>query len=271
MYRCLDFSGAITWRVDIGAGTSLDNLQPYSILALAKAENVTTQGKIYQKGAGTAAQLLEIEASAIRIISGRVTSNLQLLAPTANFPNFTRNKWCWFAGTADNTSLTNSGLWVASQNGRFTPPTSYTAQTVGSGAQGNNSTVVANIGNRTGSNIDWQGQIAFVAIYGAVLGPEEFDVIRRAVFNGQLHSPKSLPQAKLYMHLGLNGNGQQFDYSGNGNHGTVTSCTYEPVFYSIPELRRAYTQTAAAAGGGPLIRGGALIKGALIRGGRLVA
>lgn len=82
-------------------------------------------------------------------------------------------------------------------------------------------TVPLLVGNDNGLVSTWEGDIAFFAYWDDVVLTEDDYILQQY----HLHSPIKPADNSVFSHYGLQGTGNQPDWSGNGNHGTVTGAT----------------------------------------------
>lgn len=216
------FSDASTDRVDIGSNASLDNLATGTMIAWCFP--VTPGGADVISGkapAGFGAYREFAIASAnlrLSFILNRATTDLNAFSGnnviTAGQWNYYGCVWDVGGANGDQKLFVGDLTTIVAEIG------SYTIQTVGAGAQSDDSGSSQGIGNyveEAGSNFSFEGDIAFFAIWNRVLtlGELRAQQFRPHVTNGCVG----------FYHLGFNGTGTQADWSGNGNSGSVTGAT----------------------------------------------
>lgn len=211
------FGGAASDRVNVGSGTVLDNVNQGTLIALAYPTG-SGNGRFYQKGVTGQGPLFFSYGASLEIARNRATTASDALSLVSNFSAHALNQWNWYAGVW-NTGGANGDqkLYVGTLTTPFAEPSAYGTQTVGSGAEGDNSAVDAIIGNNSNAALAFPGRIACVIHYNVAL---TLGQLRAVQFGDAV-----LPGRVGYWELGWNGTGTQPDYSGNGNAGTVTGAT----------------------------------------------
>jgi hypothetical protein len=172
----------------------------------------------------------------IAVDVGRATTSLSYVSATSTL---VQNAWNYVAFTFDSAGSANELVQIYKGN-RTTLATevTYASRTDGSGALLSDATANFSIGNASGYSAAWLGTIAWFAHWNSVLTlaqvqAQQFDM--------------SFPVAKancvIFMHLGIHGaggTGTQVDWSGNANHGTVSSATVG-AHVPLPIFKRATT------------------------------
>ena len=217
------FTDAGAQIVDCGSAASLDDLTTATALYLVYCTNAapTTVRPLAAKvgpdyfipyilgSGGSNRWQIEIQ---------RATTFLIASATQANMSTFGENKWC-FIGCSYNTAGANGDqhLYHGDLITGVAEAAAYTTQTVGSGSVNSNAAANLVLGNINAANRGWPGRIALAMIFNRQLSLGEI--------NNQQFNPHVDSGCVLYIHFGRNSTGTQFDYSGNGNHGTVTGAT----------------------------------------------
>lgn len=215
--------GSTHW-INHGSGTSLDNINPVTLMAWVSVDTLEVNGErdlLFSKqtinnedGTGffvgratpTPVMLALIETEDIRC---------HAQAATANFALYGINKWIFVTAALE--VGVSPRLLVGDLATAPAEPSSYLFQDAGTGLVTDNSSFDQIIGNgRTLASV-WQmgGDVAFVHI---VAGNLTNDQIIEQWMRPHSFGPTI---SRLFVHYGFNGSGSQIDWSGNGNHGTL--------------------------------------------------
>jgi hypothetical protein len=219
---------ASTEITEFGTGTSLDNLDPITIVLwvylLTLGNGAGNDSTYYRKtvdnqnlqrlrglsnGAGGGSFAMSV---------GRSVVAATAVADVSLFANYSLNQWICLVAQADTTTAGNNLLFVGSRTADIAEPSVYTVQTNGSGTVGNNNGASAGIGSNGGPQFT-NGMIGFVGVWNRLLNFGE-------LLEQQYH-PQPTAGIKLFNFPGFNGTGTQPDWSGNGNNGTVTGATVD--------------------------------------------
>lgn len=206
--------GAETEKVDCGSDTSLDNLDPQCYIAWVQfsafEEFDCIMNKFVSPPRNNSVQL--VGASGDNIRHRRVFSGTNHNYITNDTP-LSLNTWHCVCAQFDSVAPSLDGIFVGSLTTAMTEST-YSANADPDGTISSDAGDALNIGNTGGDNNAMEGDIAVAA------------VINRTLTLGEMQDwqfyPRVIADTKLFMHLGYNGTGTQPDWSGNGNHGTVT-------------------------------------------------
>lgn len=269
----LRFGAATTDRVAIAPSTSTNNLDPWTVIIRGKQSSQSGGRNFFGKGFnGSNTRHIECHVSGtntgnIQVALDRATGDLtytstggpMLLGPSAPF---------LLAVTFNSANAANTLVkaYVSFNGGPFVP-VSWGTTTDGSGAFQSDVLDSLCFGNlSTGSTNSYQG-----LLWRAHLLADELNL---GVLNTtQLQRFTRLGSTRGLWTFGANGTGVVIDESGYGNHGTITGATLasDPYALALGRPLPLDFKTIAATGGGPLFAGGPLLKGSLIRGGRLAA
>ena len=218
----LDFTGS-TRRLDCGSGASLDNLDIGTRLVWAYPTDVTATPPPHfmdKRGAGSTWRAFymntAVSAGQLAFQVARATAGLNARS-AAGF--VTVNEWQCLAAVYNVNGVDgDQRLYRGTLVSTLAEAPSYVTQSVGNGASGDDSAGTQTVGNVTGiDNFNLDGLIAVVGIWNRVLSLNELIA--------QQYRPRMTDGCVLLMHVGYHGTGTQVDYSGNGNHGTVTGAT----------------------------------------------
>lgn len=214
----LDFDSASSDKINVGSGTSLDNLTTGTYLSwVFLRSSPAHDGAISWKGlaASGSRQFRFNSGGSLLLAIFRATTNTQIEG-TPSAIGF--DKWS-FVATVHNTGGANGDqkLFGGDLSTIAAEPSSYISQSVGSGAVGDNSSTDMIIGNRETNGRNFEGLIAWIGIWNRVLTLGEMQA--------QQFRPHVTSGCVLFTHCGYNGTGTQADWSGNGNNGTVTGAT----------------------------------------------
>jgi len=221
------FGGATSDRVNCGSGSTLDDILTGTILAWAYPTDVGTGGKYvlakpYETGAtgGLSFEIGVGSSGDILVKRRRATTNL---LASSNGGYVTTNTW-QLLGTSWNSSgtATDQRLYRGLLTADATECSSYApGQSAGTGANQSDAAKDLYIGNGSSDAATWThafvGSIAWVGVWNRQLTLGEIIA--------QQYRPRKTSGCVLFMHLGFNGVGTQYDLSGSGNHGTVTGAT----------------------------------------------
>ncbi len=207
-------------RVDIGDGTSIRDLNPFTFIEWIYPVNTGTwAGKPFlQKGraaGGGSRRVLEVSASGnfMRLEVDRSTSDTNYIASNLAMSN---NTWYCVAGTYDSAASPTTHLYQGTLSAVMVEAT-YSTSTDGSGTLGSDSGQNMRIGNDGAASptSSINARIATVGIFNRVLSLGELIdwQFRPGVRSGCVG----------FYQLGFNGISTQPDWSGNGNSGTVTT------------------------------------------------
>ena len=220
----LNFANTTADRVDMGSSSTLDNLQASTICAWVYRTTTRVSGQIYAKGSfanqtrNPAFGLRGNDGSTLSLLVDRATTDLNLTGNNASSATLPLNTWA-FAVAAYDTS-TNPQMFMGTLTAEVSE-VSYATQTLGSGTIGDNTAELGCVGNASLAGTQdksFPGIIGFISIYNRRLTLGEIQQ--------QQFSPYVTSGCIYFSHLGFNGTGNQVDWSGNKNTGTVTSATY---------------------------------------------
>lgn len=219
----LNFGGAATDRMACGTDTSLENLDPVTIVGWIRPETqpsvITTI--VWQKGVSFPnAQFVQLVGSSGRfgLLSQRSANSCAVTATYGNYAAWGTNKWLFFACQTDTTNVANCRSFVGDASTLAAQPSSYAVQQVGSGTVFNNAGAVAYMGNKSTFDVPFDGDIAFLGIWDRILSTGEI--------NDQQFFPHKTSGCVYFNYPGFAGNGTQPDWSGNSaNNGSVTGAT----------------------------------------------
>lgn len=212
----LRLGGAITDRINIGSGVSIDNLNPMTILAWVYPTTLTTNRTIYFKGpSGSSRRLLRLADTAgniqYAVIRASLTNYVTNSAPLANL-----DRWYLVAATFDSTAAAGEivNIYVGTEKALASEAT-YGTATDGSGAVTDDAADDAIWGNVATLDLSWQGLLGYGAVFNLVLPPAE-------IHRWQGRSAPRAGCRDFHKFGGVLGAGRQLDESGYGNHGVVT-------------------------------------------------
>lgn len=235
-------------RVNVGSASNLDNVNPCTIIAWVWFNAFGTNSDcVYGKGiTSLRTNLYVASATALTVVRGRTTTSTQAQANTSAFASIATGKWCLFCGQYSTGGAASAQkLYGGDLVTPAAEPSSYTTQTAGSGTASSNAANSGIVGNNTNFTQEFNGEIAVVALYGALLTAAQ---IQSWQFNPRARVDSTL--ALGMWHLGRNpaGTGTQPDISGNGNNGTVTGATasaHVPLWEFLAQRRRRERHIAA--------------------------
>lgn len=217
----LVFTDGSTNVVNCQSGTSLDDITAGTALAWVYPTTLTNDHVIMTKiGAtyqGTNYLTISGGAANLRMSVDRATTDL-IVSSSNSF--LTTGKW-WFVGSQWDLNGANGDqlLYYGDLSTPAVAISSYVLQQVGSGARVSDAANSLGIGNKVAAEAFtcWAGRIAVVGLFNRRLTLTE-------IRTWQIR-PYHASGGVLFIHLGWNGTGTQFDWSGNGNNGAVTGAT----------------------------------------------
>lgn len=155
-------------------------------------------------------------------VEGRFRRTGSVSVYTSNDTPLSANTWCFIAVTFD-AGASAGQIQNIYKGYRMSPAVevSYGTTTDGSGtADPDNGNLF--LGNNNGSATGWQGSIAFFGMWNRVLSLQEIQ--------DQQFTPHITSGNVVFMNLGFNGTGTQYDLSGNGNNSSsIVGATVSPV------------------------------------------
>ena len=211
----LDFS-ASTHRVAVPASSSLDNLTAFTVLFWLYNDTFTNDTRVWIKGDFSGSEPVKhFSANSTGSTNGAVFEIARVTQDALMFTDedvMALGLWKFIAITYDES---DGGRVFHGSRTVTVAESGYSTRQVGSGATRDDSTINMNIGNgTTGESNAIDGRIAVCSIFNIRL-------TLAAIIRMQFRILNTLENVG-YWHLGYNGTGTQFDYSGNGNVGTVT-------------------------------------------------
>jgi len=241
----LTFGGASSDRVEITAASSINDLNPFTIVMWVYPTSLVNNKKLCQKGLfatggffgwnlnGTGGNL---ETSVRR--AGASTSYITNSTPLA-----ITNKWYCVALTYN--SAASAGQVHNMYIGDLTTIVSEATYGTATDGSGSTSAQAAGeklyVGNFGSANQAFPGHIAFFGMWNRELSLGEVQ--------DQQFQPHKTSGNVVFIHLGFNGTSTQPDWSGNGNAGTVTGASQSAHVPLGPPfgLSRHFPYTVAAA------------------------
>lgn len=215
----LVFGANTTDRVDCGSGASLDSLTSFSWIWWQYATSDTGSQSMCGKGFSPAAGQKTCsrkfgDVDDFDFIIVRATTWADAVTTGVNRP---LNAWllvCCTYSEADGPRIYTGNLTTLAAEA------SYSTRDVGAGATGADAASSFAIGNRDNATEAFRGRIGPFATFGAVLTLAQVRSWQRKPRN-QVDGITALG----FWRLGNEGTGNQQDYSGNSNTGTVTGAT----------------------------------------------
>ncbi len=214
----LTFGALTSDRVNLGSGTSIDNLNPFTWFMWIKPTTITANRVLCCKGlTGTNQKFLNIsDASGNLSVTVARTSNTVYTSNSG--PLSAAGTWYCVAVVFDSTA--GAGNLIHIYTGTLTSilaEVTYGTKTAGSGSVTADASSNFFWGNRSNFDAALQGDFAIGMIFNRALSLGE---LKEQQFN-----PTSVSGCVAYNILGWNGTGSQPDWSGNGNPGTVIGAT----------------------------------------------
>jgi hypothetical protein len=230
MPTALRFAASSGNLVNCGSGASIDQLTAGSTGMWVFPTSIAVDQRYWQKGlAGTGnywgfAPDFAVGSGTFGIEAQRASVNCEAISTTGVVKqdawNFVGASWNT-AGAAGDQRL----FWGLSRTPASEP--TYSSQTAGSGAVGDNSPADLIIANRSTGGVAMPGRIGCLVLFATRLGVSDMRDVQSLLLlgmQGRLHPREvrvRLPDRPRLL-MFFNGTGKQLDWSGNGNHGTVT-------------------------------------------------
>jgi hypothetical protein len=218
----LRFDGAFDHKVSVGSNAALDQMTVGTVLCWCQLDSAPpgNDSRIWSKGATGLDTGLRINntAGATNLRHFVVRSGTTLVVDTDNPPGLASGAWA-FIGASWNTAGANGDqhLYSGSLSLAVAEVSSYVTRVVGSGTLLEDPAEPGILGNRGAGSRQFDGILATVLIFSRQLALGE---IRAQQFH-----PHAISGCVGFWHLGFAGTGTQPDWSGGGNHGTVTGAT----------------------------------------------
>jgi len=216
----LTFGATTSTRVNDGSAAGIDNLTALTLLCWVRITTLTSNRTFASKRTAGAGWFLGLSGTAgdVQFFADRATADTTYT--TTDTPLATTGAWRFLAATLDQAA--GAGALMGIYGGSLTTPATARAlsATDGSGAFSADAAAALIWGNNSAFTVAIQGDVAQVALFGAVLSLadiQSWQLRPRVTVGGVV--------AKAFHRLGNEGAGSQQDYSGNGNTGTVTGAT----------------------------------------------
>ncbi len=226
--------GATSDQIDCGNPAMLTDIATATICAWVNNTVTATNQRIWQKGSGGNSHLFRLNSSQWGIVIQRATSPQNVQASVANFAAYAINKWIFVVGQWDLAgSNSDQKIYIGDEVRKPEEPSSYNiAQTAGSGTINTDAAVNFGIGNLVGSTASWVGPYAAFGMWGRLLSfaeiVDQWDLGRRM---GGLMARTAGCISLIYPGLGAL---RKIDWSGFGNHGTLSGGVYTP--FGVPQV-----------------------------------
>ncbi len=259
--------GATSDRIDCGNPALLTNVNTGTICAWVKCANTATNQRIWSKGIVANIHQFRLSTSRFDVLLVRAGTSLNAQADATAFAAYAINKWIFVVGLWDSGGTAGSQRLLMGDEVRPpAEPSSYVTQTAGSGSVATDAGANFCIGNAAAATtVSWNGPYAAFGMWSRLLPDkeiaEQWDLSRR---NGGMMAVT--PNCINMVFPGYGGLGRQLDWSGNGNHGTLTGARIARGLEVLPPRRRSVrrpSQTYTITPAGLLVPTGALLKSAL--------
>lgn len=222
----LTFGALTSDTVSVGSGASLDNLDPWTMLAWVYPTTFTAGRIILQKGQlGTnTRKLMSVQASgALQGFADRASVDCNYVSTSAQMA---LNTWCFVAVSYNSASTPVIQMYSGRLGVAAAAVASFSTSTNGSGATQADAAENMHIGNSPVGNVAFQGRIAVAAYVNAELSLGQ-------ILDWQFR-PRVVPSTKGFWILGHDGASAVPDLSGNGNAGAITGATLTPDHVPLP-------------------------------------
>ncbi len=214
-------------KVNHGQDASLDNIAAGTVMAgVYRAEITGGHNRIVTKGdAFTDGEWFYFSNTGnLQFFRGRVTSSTTAAAAVGTFvPQLgALHRWFTVAAVWDSGGVdADQRLYAGDEAHPMSEPSSYAAQTVGSGAFGDNDLDDLIVGSRAAVSQPIDGIVAWVGIWRDRL-------LTRDDLRVQQKDPHRTAGNVLLCHYGMHSASAQLDQSGKGNHGTNSGAELAP-------------------------------------------
>ena len=215
----LDGSGR---NIDHGSDASLDDLSSMTAIFWAKWDGGggDIDASLMSKDTGgfdpTAIDFNPDFAFVCQI--PRATESVVVAGLLGNFAHLTLGEWMCVAVVIDLAEANaDQKILVGNLSNAPEEPSSYDTQAVGSGARESDAGNNLIVGNHP-NDWYWQGSVASVRILNVALSEAQIASLHRNIWF-------STADTVCLTNYGFNDTGSQLDFSGQGNHGTVTGAT----------------------------------------------
>lgn len=213
----LAFGAAASDRVDCGSGSTLDDLDPFTILLWVYPTTLTNNRVIFIKGqSGNNSR----KSLTIPVVTSNVSFTVDRATTDTSFITsggiWVVNTWYLLAATFDSAASPVAHIYRGTLTAGATEP-SYGTSTDGSGAVQSDAAENLRLGNSAANTVAFQGRIGYAAyIAGALTLAQIIDWQFR---------PRVIAGTRGFWIPGYNGTANVPDLSGNGNTGTITGAT----------------------------------------------
>lgn len=210
-------AGSATEWINLGAGASLGDLDPFTLLYWLNPTTLTGGRLLYRK-AGTGIKLFTLNGT-----GGNVQMQFQRAGGFTNYltndtPLASTGSWIFLAGDYDSSAAAGEihNIYKGTLTAAATECT-YGTATDSSGATLADAAGDFIVGGRVSQPNAFQGAIAIHAVFNRKLTLAE-------IVSWQWQ-PRMMSGCVALHHFGFNGTSTQPDYSGNGNSGSVSGPT----------------------------------------------
>lgn len=219
-----------TSSVNVGSGSSLDNVQTGSVMAWVKVTSVTSpKHNVFQKAIAaldSSYQFFGIGDGTngnLSFYMNRASADLAITSPSGTAVT---NRWQFVAASWNGSGAkADQHLYIGDL---LTPAaeTTYTTQEVGSGAFNSNAAASLYLGNKSNNSAQLTGVMALCVLSNVQLSLDEIRAVQYRA---------TIPRGCIgFWRPGMYGRGVVIDESGSGNHGTQTACV--PVSDVLPRV-----------------------------------
>lgn len=234
--HALSFGAVNTDRVIIAASAFMDDADPATWAGWVWMDNLTQTGsRIIAKGtsgANLAGLFPQTDtATGIQCKINRATTDTIVQADWANFAHASAARWMFLVGQTDTGTAANNRILVGNESTLPAEPSAYRVQQTGSGAIVTNAGTVTELGNQSGSNFPFVGDIAFLGGWKRLLSASEIRTLWLVSRQPRPVHPL-IRSASGAWYPGLSGSGPVLDVTGRRSHGVVSGP--RPVSVVVP-------------------------------------
>jgi concanavalin A-like lectin/glucanase superfamily protein len=205
--------------VDVGAATSLDNIDTGSIMCWIKLTSTGANQTISRKGSGTTNRhLFNFLSGGPQFLIDRGTTDLTASATFANMSAIVAGEWTFMAASWDAAGVDgDQHLYAGNRTTLAVEAAAYGTQLVGSGAVGSDAADSMFLGNTSSGGNPLVGDISIYIIRNVTSTLGEIQSWQ--------YNPRWLPNTQGLWIPGWNGTTNVPDLSVNHNTGTITGAT----------------------------------------------
>lgn len=215
----LRFGTATSDRIDCGNPAILTDVPTATICTWVYNTATATNQRLWSKGIIANLHHLRLQSSAFSIVILRPTP-LVATSAASNFAAYALNRWIFVVAQYNTVgSATDQKLYIGDEHSAPAEPSSYSAQTEGSGTVATDAGANFCIGNVAASTtVSWVGSYAFFGMWPRLLSYAE--IVQQ--WSQFLNPSAVIDTMDAISYVFPQAGPTALDYSGYGNHGLVT-------------------------------------------------